>query len=118
MAITFIQGTDCIGDSRLTINNNFSALDIVCQELSSVALAGDITNSIQITDLSSTVQAQQTTITNLTTNVDTLSTDLTTLLNSFNTTNIGPSSTLTTYVSTLSVYDSVGSYIGFIPIYI
>jgi hypothetical protein len=117
MAITFIQGTDCIGDSRTTINSNFSALDTTIDALT-------ILNNTQFATLSSTLQTQQTALTNLSTNVNTLSTGLTTLSasfvtlqNSFNTTNIGPSSTLTTYVSSLSVYSTVGSYIGFIPIY-
>jgi hypothetical protein len=36
-AITFIQGIDCIGDSRTTINNNFSALDVRIQQVSGLA---------------------------------------------------------------------------------
>lgn len=63
-----IDGTDCIGDSRSTINNNFSALEVnVC--------------------------------------------------NSVKTTNVGRLTTLGTLVSSLSVFNPSGTYMGYIPLY-
>jgi hypothetical protein len=63
-----IDGTDCIGDSRSTINNNFSALEVgVC--------------------------------------------------NSVKTTNIGRLTTLGTLVSSLSVFNPSGTYLGYVPLY-
>ena len=112
-----INGTDCIGDSRLTINVNFSALDVHVQTLSS-----------RIFSLTGGQQAQDTAILNLQTNVQSistyttssipvLSTSIQNLSAQFNTQNIGPSATLTTYVSALSVFNTTGTYLGFIPIY-
>lgn len=109
-----IKGTDCIGDSRFTINLNFSALDISTQQLSSnlKLLSSDfLVSSSSVIDLESDLIS-------LSSNTQTLSTSLKNLLTQFNTNNIGPSATLTTYVSSLSVYTSLGNYIGFIPIYL
>ena len=120
-----IKGTDCIGDSRLTINLNFSALDLSVQELSGNLTSLSTTNLEVQTDLlilSGSVLDLETDLYTLSSNsetsIQTLSTTLENLLVQFNTENIGPSATLTTYVSSLSVYTSVGDYIGFIPIYI
>jgi hypothetical protein len=59
-----IKGTDCIGDSRLTINLNFSALDLSVQELSS-----------NLTTLSTTSFETQTDLLTLSTIVQTGLTD-------------------------------------------
>ncbi len=53
----------------------------------------------------------------LSTDIISLSSDIDSIQTQFNTQNIGPSATLTTNVSSLSVYDFTGNYIGFIPIY-
>lgn len=117
----FINGTDCIGDSRLTINQNFSALDIGVQELSTLSFTSSgITTDLRtdLDNLSISAQTLETNITTVSTSVNVLSAEFTNLQTSFNTSNIGPSATLTTHVSSLSVYTSNGDYIGFIPIYI
>lgn len=67
-----IDGTDCIGDSRYTINENFSALEIAVCNLSALNIK---------------------------------------------TTNVGPRSTLGTLVSSLSVFNTTGTYMGYIPLY-
>ena len=56
-------------------------------------------------------------ITNLGASVCTLSSTVTRINTSFNTNNIGPRSTLGTLVSSLSVFNTSGSYIGYVPIY-
>jgi len=109
-----INGTDCIGDSRISINLGFGHLDDAVQELSSSNLDYFITNTTQITDLSSN---QKTTNTFLSTQITNLSTSVDQLQTSFNTLNVGPSADLTTFVNVLSVFSSGGAYIGFIPIY-
>jgi hypothetical protein len=67
-----IDGTDCIGDSRYTINRNFSALEVAVCNLSALNIR---------------------------------------------TTNVGPQSTLGTLVSSLSVFNTTGTYMGYIPLY-
>jgi hypothetical protein len=116
--ISLINGTDCIGDSRFTINQNFSALDVGVRALSSASYTLSGTQVF----LLEKVQTLQTNLSTLSSEfkstVPVLSTTLNNLQTQFNTQNIGPSATLTTYVSSLSVYTSTGSYIGFIPIYV
>jgi hypothetical protein len=109
-----INGTDCIGDSRISINLGFGHLDDAVQELSGSNIGNFITNTTQITSLSSRVL---TTNTFLSTEISTLSSSLNQVRTSFNTVNVGPSATTTTFVNVLSVFTSAGSYIGFIPIY-
>ena len=109
-----INGTDCIGDSRISINLGFGHLDDAVQELSSSNLDYFITNTTQITGLSSN---QQTTNNFLSAQISNVSTDLTEQQTSFNTLNVGPSADLTTLINVLSVFSSGGAYIGFIPIY-
>ena len=50
-------------------------------------------------------------------NFSALDTALQSLSGQISTIHIGPSATLTTLVSSLSVFSPAGSYIGFIPIY-
>lgn len=103
ISLTAIDGTDCLGDSRAVINSNITTIG----------------TSISSLTLNSTTLS--TTVTNLNLlllgNTNTLSAAITGINTSFNTSNIGLSTTLTTYVSSLSVYFPNGSYIGFIPIY-
>ena len=115
-----IKGTDCIGDSRFTINLNFSALDLSTQQLSSnleTLSTFQLTTQTDLLILSAFVVDLETDLISLSSNTQTLSTSLENLLVQFNTNNIGPSATLTTYASSLSVYTPLGNYIGFIPIY-
>ena len=106
ISLTAIEGTDCLGDSRAVINNNTTTIG---NSISSLTL--------QTTTLSTTVTNISLIASNLQTNLTTLSSTESGLNTSFNTNNIGLSTTLTTYVSSLSVFTPTGSYIGFIPIY-
>jgi hypothetical protein len=104
---TQIDGTDCLGDSRLTINKNFSAIEVATCALSSNLLSSQrIVNSSLLTNLTSL--SSQTLV---------LSSTVTTINRSFNADNVGPLDTLGTLVSALSVFDTSGSYIGYVPIY-
>jgi hypothetical protein len=87
-----IDGTDCLGDSRITINRNVSSLETAVYNLS-------------------------TTSTSFNTRLTTLSSTVTALNTSFNITKVGSLTTLGTLVTALSVFNTAGSYIGYIPIY-
>lgn len=107
ISLTGIDGTDCLGDSRTVINTNITTIG---QSLSSLTL-DSVALSTSITSLNVLVTAN-------TTRFDTLSSTVSDINTSFNTNNIGLSTTLTTYTSSLSVFYPNGTYIGFIPIYI
>lgn len=96
---TLIDGTDCLGDSRSTINKNFSALEVATCNLT----AQSVTTNILLTGLSSQFL--------------TLSSTVNTINQTLNVGNVGLKTTLGTLVSSLSVFNTSGSYIGYIPIY-
>jgi len=87
-----IDGTDCLGDSRITINKNVSSLETAVYNLS-------------------------TSTTSLDTKLTTLSSTVTALNTSFNISKVGSLTTLGTLVTALSVFNTTGSYIGYVPIY-
>lgn len=100
---TRLDGADCLGDSRLIINTNFQNIEVAtCTLSSSLSTQNTINNSL-FASLSS-----QTLV---------LSSTVTTIASSFNTNNVGPLDTLGTLVSALSVFNTSGSYIGYVPIY-
>jgi len=107
---TRIDGTDCLGDSRLIINTNFENIEVATCSLSSSVSAQNIFNKTILTSLTS----QTATLSSQTLS---LSTTLTTLNNSFNTNNVSPLNTLGTLVSSLSVFSDTGDYMGYIPLY-
>lgn len=115
ISLTGIDGTDCLGDSRAVINGNITT---VGESLSSLYTRTS-TISSTVTTLNASVTANQTNVTSVSTQVVNLSTDFTALQTSFNTNNAGPLDTLTlgTLVSSLSVFNSSGDYIGYLPIY-
>lgn len=107
---TRLDGTDCLGDSRLIINTNFENIEVATCTLSSSVSAQNITNRTLFQTLSSRT-------TTLSSQTQYLSSTLASLNSSFNVGNIGPLNTLGTLVSSLSVYNNTGVYIGYIPIY-
>jgi hypothetical protein len=103
---TRLDGTDCLGDSRLTINTNFENI-----EVATCALSSNITvNNTLLETLSAQTDL-------LSSQTQFLSSTLNTLNSSFNVGNVGPLNTLGTLVSSLSVFDTLGAYMGYIPIY-
>jgi hypothetical protein len=107
---TRLDGTDCLGDSRLIINTNFENIEVATCTLSSNISAQNITNSNSFQTLSAETSV-------LSTQIQFLSSTLTALNSSFNVGNVGPLSTLGTLVSSLSVFNTSGAYIGYMPIY-
>ena len=88
--IEIIDGNLCIGDTLPMINTNFSNLDTAVCVLST---------------------STRTTFSYLSTAVYNLSSSVIT------TRNIGVSSNLISLVYSLSVFDSTGTYMGYLPIY-
>lgn len=100
VSLTSIDGTDCIGDSRKFINQNIENLGTTTCTLLSVI------NTLQVNT------------TALSANLQTVTAVTTSLSASFNPNNCNPLSSLGTLVSSLSVFNAQGAYIGYLPIYI